>query len=135
MPVILVTWEFETRRTTVQSQLGQTDSESCLQNNQSKMAGGVTHAVRHLLCKHKALSSNPSPTKKKKKKKERRKSKKYNEKQKPGTLLNKTKGHFKSQTICVMKYNEHKRGFRTRPRGNAQGHRTQTKPTKHHSLK
>jgi hypothetical protein len=27
----------------------------------------VAQAVEHLLCKHKALSSNPSPTKKKKK--------------------------------------------------------------------
>jgi hypothetical protein len=34
-----------------------------------KWAAGVLQAVERLLCKHKALSSNPSPTKKKKKKK------------------------------------------------------------------
>jgi hypothetical protein len=36
-----------------------------------KWAAGVLQAVERLLCKHKALSSNPSPTKKKKKKEER----------------------------------------------------------------
>jgi hypothetical protein len=39
-----------------------------LQNNQSKMDGGVTQAIECLLCKWKALTSNPSTTKKKKKK-------------------------------------------------------------------
>jgi hypothetical protein len=30
--------------------------------------GGMPQAIEHWLCKHEALSSNPSPTKKKKKK-------------------------------------------------------------------
>jgi poly(A) polymerase Pap1 len=39
------------------------------QDNQSKKwNGGVTQAVKHLLCKHEALNSISSPIKKKKKK-------------------------------------------------------------------
>jgi hypothetical protein len=33
----------------------------------AKWTGGMAQAVELLLCKHKALSSNPNPTKKKKK--------------------------------------------------------------------
>jgi hypothetical protein len=32
----------------------------------AKWTGGVTQVVEHLLCKHEALSSNPSPTERKK---------------------------------------------------------------------
>jgi hypothetical protein len=32
-------------------------------NNLKKWTGGVTEEVEHLLCKYKALSSNPTPTK------------------------------------------------------------------------
>jgi hypothetical protein len=37
----------------------------------AKWTGGLAQAVEHLLCKCKALSSNPVPSKKKKKKKKR----------------------------------------------------------------
>jgi hypothetical protein len=38
-----------------------------LQIIKAKWAGDVAQAVEHLLCKHKTLSSNPSPTYKKEK--------------------------------------------------------------------
>jgi hypothetical protein len=46
---------------------------SCLQNNQSKKAGGMAQAVEHLPSKHKTLNSNPNTAKEKKEKKEERK--------------------------------------------------------------
>jgi hypothetical protein len=38
-----------------------------LSNNQSKWAGGIAQAVKHLSCKYKALGSNSSTVKIKKK--------------------------------------------------------------------
>jgi hypothetical protein len=54
MPIILATMEAENenRTTTVQGRLGQ-------------ITGSVSQVVEHQLCKHKALSSNSSPTKSK----------------------------------------------------------------------
>jgi hypothetical protein len=41
--------------------LANSSQEPHLQNNQSKINGCVAPAVEHLLHKHKALNSNPSP--------------------------------------------------------------------------
>jgi hypothetical protein len=67
MPGILATWEDEIGRIVVQGQSGQLVHETpSTKQPEQKRTGGVTKAVEHLLCKHEALSSNPSPTKKNK---------------------------------------------------------------------
>jgi hypothetical protein len=68
IPIILVTWEAETGKTEVQGQPGQTvlETPTC-RITRAKVTGDVAQAVEHLLCRHEALSSNPSPTKKKNK--------------------------------------------------------------------
>jgi hypothetical protein len=71
-PLILANWEAEIWRIMVQGQPRQTVHETPISKiTRAKWTGGVTQAVEHLLCKHKTLSSNPSPTKKKKKKPQR----------------------------------------------------------------
>jgi hypothetical protein len=54
MLIILVTWETEIRRIAVQSKPSQIVCETLISK--------ITKS-KHLLCKHRALSSNPSPTK------------------------------------------------------------------------
>jgi hypothetical protein len=60
-PIILTAWEAEIGRIAIRGQPGQIVGEIYLQNSQSKMA----QVEKCLLCKSKALSSNPSPTKRK----------------------------------------------------------------------
>jgi hypothetical protein len=70
MPEILATWEAEIRRIVVQGQPRQKVHEIPISKiTRGKWTGGVVQAVQLLLCKHEALSSNPSPTKKGKEKK------------------------------------------------------------------
>jgi hypothetical protein len=55
----------------VGGQSGKWSSRAHLQNKPSKKwTEGVTSAVECLLCNHKVLNSDPSPTKKRKKKKD-----------------------------------------------------------------
>jgi hypothetical protein len=66
-PVILaswvVTWESEIGRIRVRGQPGKTVHETPISKiTREKWTRYVTQAVEHLLCKHKALSSNSSPT-------------------------------------------------------------------------
>jgi hypothetical protein len=61
MPIILATWDAETRRITVQGQPGGIIRET----SSPKWTGGVAQVVECLLCKPKILSSNPNSTKKK----------------------------------------------------------------------
>jgi hypothetical protein len=64
-PVILATWETEIGRITVLGQQGQIAPETPISKiTKATCAGGVAQAVEWLLCKCKALNSNPSPTKK-----------------------------------------------------------------------
>jgi hypothetical protein len=63
IPVILAYWETEMRRTTPQANCSR-DPHAPV--TRAKWIGGMTQEVEHQLCKHKALTSNPSPTKKRK---------------------------------------------------------------------
>jgi hypothetical protein len=64
--VILAIWEAQIRRT-VQGQTRQIVQETPISKiTREKWTGGVVKVVECLLCKHEALSSNPSSTKKKK---------------------------------------------------------------------
>jgi hypothetical protein len=68
-PTILATWEAEAGRITILSQPGQIVHETPISKiTRAKLTGGVAQEVEWQLCKHKALSSNPSPTKAKKNK-------------------------------------------------------------------
>jgi hypothetical protein len=59
-PVIPATWEAEIKRIVVQGQ-----SRQIVQETPSpKWTGGMAQVVECQLCKWKALSSNPNPTKK-----------------------------------------------------------------------
>jgi hypothetical protein len=62
--MILATWEAEIGKTTVQGQSGKIVQETSISKITRAETGGVVQAVELLLCKHEALSSNPSPTKK-----------------------------------------------------------------------
>jgi hypothetical protein len=68
-PVIVATWEAEIRRITVRGQPGHIVPKT----PSPKWIGGVTQVVKHLLCKCKALSSNPRPTRKTTKKRQSKK--------------------------------------------------------------
>jgi hypothetical protein len=64
MPIILAIWVAEIGRIKVQGQPGQRVHETPISKiTRAKCPGDVSQAVEHLLCKHTALSSNPSPTK------------------------------------------------------------------------
>jgi hypothetical protein len=67
MPIILVTWEAEIGRITVQGQPGQIVHETPFpKNNQSKIDWRTGSSdTECLLCKCEALSSNPRLTQKK----------------------------------------------------------------------
>jgi hypothetical protein len=66
MPVIPTPWKAESKRTAVRDQPRQIVPESLISKiMRPKWTGSVAHTVEHLICKYKALSSNPSPTKKK----------------------------------------------------------------------
>jgi hypothetical protein len=73
VPVILATQEAETGRITVQGQPWQTVFETPSQITRAKWTGDVAQAVEYIVCKHKALSSNPSLT--------------YTHKKTPGNLV------------------------------------------------
>jgi hypothetical protein len=64
--VILVTWETEIERIMVQGQprlmVHKTPNSKIMR---AKWTRGVAQATEYLLCKHKVLSLNPSPTQKK----------------------------------------------------------------------
>jgi hypothetical protein len=60
-------WEAEIGRITFKASPGKQFLRLHLQNNQSKMDWRCDETVDQLLCKHKALSSNPRPIKKQKK--------------------------------------------------------------------
>jgi hypothetical protein len=66
-PVILATWEDDIQRIEDQGQPQTNNSRlSVPKITRAKWTGSVVQAVEYFLCKCKALSSNPSPTKKKK---------------------------------------------------------------------
>jgi hypothetical protein len=68
MPVILTTWEAEIRRIVVQGQPRQIVCETPISKMiRAKWTESSDEVVECLLCKCKALSSNPSPTKERKK--------------------------------------------------------------------
>jgi hypothetical protein len=66
-------WEAEIKRMVVEGQPRQIvcKTRPHLKITKAKGTSVVAQVVESLLCKHKALTSNPSSTKKKKKKKER----------------------------------------------------------------
>jgi hypothetical protein len=58
----VATWEVEIWRIEVRDQTEQIVPKTPISKiTRAKWTGGVAHAVESLLCKHKALSSNPSP--------------------------------------------------------------------------
>jgi hypothetical protein len=60
-PIILATKEAEIRRITAQDQSRQIVLETLSPKYlEEKWTGGVAQVAEHLLCKHEALSSNPS---------------------------------------------------------------------------
>jgi hypothetical protein len=63
MPIILVTWEAEAESERITISPDQTLSK-IPKKTRPTCSGGLTQAVKSLLCKSKALSSNPNPTKK-----------------------------------------------------------------------
>jgi hypothetical protein len=67
------TWEAEIEGITVRGQPGQIVCKTPMSKiTRAKWTAGVAQGVECLLCKCKALSSNPSVTKKKKKEKKRK---------------------------------------------------------------
>jgi hypothetical protein len=67
MPVILATWETETRRIVVQGQSGQIVPETPISKiTEAKWTDFTARVIERLLCRLKALSANPSPSKKNK---------------------------------------------------------------------
>jgi hypothetical protein len=70
MPIILVTWEAEIRRITVQGQPKQIVHKTTISKiARAKQTGHVALSVEHLFCKHKTLNSNPSSINKQQKQK------------------------------------------------------------------
>jgi hypothetical protein len=63
-PSILATWEAECEGIMVQGQPGQIVYETVSSKPEQNRLEIWTYMVEHLLCKQKALNSNPSPTKK-----------------------------------------------------------------------
>jgi hypothetical protein len=64
MPVILAIWKAEIRSIAVEGQPRQIVNETPISKiTRAEWTGGTAQAVEHLLCKYKALSSNPNPTK------------------------------------------------------------------------
>jgi hypothetical protein len=65
LPAILATWEADIRRIVIWGHPGGNSSQDPIfKITRAKWTGGVAQAVECLLCKLKALSSNPNPTKK-----------------------------------------------------------------------
>jgi hypothetical protein len=65
--IITGTWEAEIRRITIQNEPRQIVHETPISKiTREKWTGGMVQVVEHLLCKCKALSSNPTPAKNKK---------------------------------------------------------------------
>jgi hypothetical protein len=63
MPIILATWEAEIRRLLVEGHSRQIVCETPIfKITRAKWTGGLAQVVQHLICKCKALSSNPSLT-------------------------------------------------------------------------
>jgi hypothetical protein len=63
VPVILATWEVEIEGSWFEANRRQIVFKSPISKiTRAKWTGGVTQAIEHLLCKHKALNSNLSPT-------------------------------------------------------------------------
>jgi hypothetical protein len=60
-PLILASWVFQGLR----SARANSSWDLISKITTEKWSGGVAQAIEHLLCKHEALSSNPSPTTKK----------------------------------------------------------------------
>jgi hypothetical protein len=60
-PVIPASWEAEMWKITVRGQPGQNSSRDPISKiSRAEWTGGVVQKVEHLLCKCRALSSNPS---------------------------------------------------------------------------
>jgi hypothetical protein len=58
---ILATWEAESRRISVQGQLGQIVFDIPFPKiTRVKRTGGAVQAIERLLCKYEAINSNPS---------------------------------------------------------------------------
>jgi hypothetical protein len=65
MPVILATWEAEIRSTAIWGQPGENSSQDPISKiTRAKWTGGVAQVVKHLLCKHEALSHKKKKGKK-----------------------------------------------------------------------
>jgi hypothetical protein len=77
-PIVLATWDIAIGRIEVQAQCEQIVFETPISKiARTKWTGSVAQVVEYLLCKHEALSLNPSREKKKKEgRKEGRKGKK-----------------------------------------------------------
>jgi hypothetical protein len=65
-PVILATWEADIRRIMVQGHPKQIIHKNPISKiTRAKWTGGAAQAIKHLFCKHEALSSNLNPTQEK----------------------------------------------------------------------
>jgi hypothetical protein len=64
MAVIPASWVVEIRRMEVRPGRANSSFDPVSKIIRAKWLGGMTQVAEHLLCKLKALSSNPSPTKK-----------------------------------------------------------------------
>jgi hypothetical protein len=73
MPVILATWEAKIRRLTVRPTQANSSKDPVSKITREKWTASVAQLIEHPLCKHRVLSSNPSPTPLKKKKRKKKK--------------------------------------------------------------